>query len=385
MTVATDTIKQADEARVGVRDGPKGRVLVAGGVWTIRTVAGLDAQLEAFASSAQGPVDIDTAGIRHLDTAGAWLLHRTREQLRGRGIAATLSGASAEVSSLIEAVGLSDQPEEPAKPTVPFLTALLARAGERIEQSADAMRAALGFVGLVLETLARSLVVPARLRFTSLVYHMEEAGLKAVPIVALMSFLIGAVLAFQGAGQLQRFGAEPYTVNLVAVSFLREVGILLTAIMVAGRSGSAFTAQIGSMKMREEIDAIRTLGLDPIELLVLPRVLALILTLPLLGFISDMMGLVGGAVICWIELGMSPSSYISILREAVDGWSFWVGIIKAPVFAFLIGVIGCFEGMRVTGTAESVGQRTTQSVVEGIFTVIIADAFFSIVFQELGI
>jgi phospholipid/cholesterol/gamma-HCH transport system permease protein len=385
MTAATDTIKQAEEARIGVRDGPGGLVLVASGIWTIRTVGGLDAQLEAFTSAAQGPVEIDAAGIRLLDTAGAWLLHRTQKQLKDRGIGVTLSGASADVSSLIEAVGFSDQPDEPPEAREPYFTALLARIGERVEQSTEAMRDGLGFVGLVLETLARSIIVPARLRFTSLVYHMEEAGLKAVPIVALMSFLIGAVLAFQGAGQLERFGAEPYTVNLVAVSFLREVGILLTAIMVAGRSGSAFTAQIGSMKMREEIDAIRTLGLDPIELLVLPRVLALILTLPLLGFISDMMGLLGGMVICWIELGMSPNAYISILREAVDGWSFWVGIIKAPVFAFLIGVIGCFEGLRVTGTAESVGQRTTQSVVEGIFTVIIADAFFSIVFQELGI
>jgi phospholipid/cholesterol/gamma-HCH transport system permease protein len=221
------------------------------------------------------------------------------------------------VKSLIEAVAFSDQPEEPPKAREPFYTELLARTGERLERSAEAMRDALGFVGLVLETLARSLVVPARLRFTSLVYHMEEAGLKAVPIVSLMSFLIGAVLAFQGAGQLQRFGAEPYTVNLVAVSFLREVGILLTAIMVAGRSGSAFTAQIGSMKMREEIDAIRTLGLDPVELLVLPRVLALVLTLPLLGFISDMMGLLGGMVICSLELGMSPAGRLPISRSCV--------------------------------------------------------------------
>jgi phospholipid/cholesterol/gamma-HCH transport system permease protein len=385
MTAGADTIKQAESALVEARQGPGGLGLGASGVWTVRTVGAVDRQLSTLAASARGSAEIDLSRITHLDTAGAWLIHRTRRDFERRGIRVSMSGADSEAQSLIEAVATTDRPPEAPEPRAPYFTALLAGIGERAERSLSAMRDALGFTGLVLETLGRSIIMPTRLRFTSLVYHMEEAGLKAVPIVALMSFLIGAVLAFQGAGQLQRFGAEPYTVNLVAVSFLREVGILLTAIMVAGRSGSAFTAQIGSMKMREEIDAIRTLGLDPIELLVLPRVLALVLTLPLLGFIGDMMGLLGGMVICWLELGMSPSAYISILREAVDEWSFWVGIIKAPVFAFLIAVIGCFEGMRVTGTAESVGQRTTQSVVEGIFTVIIADAFFSIVFQELGI
>ena len=332
-----------------------GRILVASGVWTIRTVGGLDAQLASLAQPTRGSVVIDLSGVTHLDTAGAWLIYRTRRGLEQGKVPVTVVGAGKEVQSLIDAIAASDRPPEPLEAQEPYFSALLARTGEKVEASLLSTRDALGFAELVIETLGRTIVLPARLRFTSLVYHMEQAGLNAVPIVSLMSFLIGGVLAFQGAGQLQRFGAEPYTVNLVAVSFLREVGILFTAIMVAGRSGSAFTAQIGSMKMREEIDAIRTLGLDPVELLVLPRVLALILTLPLLGFVSDMMGFLGGMVICWIQLDLSPSAYLSILRDAVDPWGFWVGIIKAPVFAFLIAVIGCFEGMRVTGTADRSG------------------------------
>lgn len=386
MTVAGDDSKQGESARLESHDNGTSLTIAATGAWTVRTVSQVDAQVTSLSvSKFDKPTKLDISGLTRLDTAGAWLIYRLKRAADQQKAAFSIQGASEGADSLIKAVAATDRPVEPTPRRDRSFVAFLARLGQRIEVVAGTLRDALGFAGLVLETLARSFINPAKLRITSLVYHMEQAGLNAVPIVCLMSFLIGAVLAFQGAEQLQRFGAEPYTVNLVAVSFLREVGILLTAIMVAGRSGSAFTAQIGSMKMREEIDAIRTLGLDPIELLVLPRVLALVITLPLLGFISDMMGLLGGGVICWATLDISPSAYLSILRTAVDEWGFWVGIIKAPVFAFLIGVIGCFEGMRVTGTAESVGQRTTQSVVEGIFTVIVADAFFSIVFQELGI
>jgi phospholipid/cholesterol/gamma-HCH transport system permease protein len=257
--------------------------------------------------------------------------------------------------------------------------------GSAAEEGAKTGRDLVAFFGLVLETLGKTLVNPFRMRATSTVYHMEQTGLNAVPIVSLISFLIGAVLAYQGAEQLKRFGGEIFTVNLVAVSFLREIGILLTAIMVAGRSGSAFTAQIGSMKLREEIDAMRTLGLDPMEVLVLPRVIALLIMMPILGFISAMMGLMGGGLVVWIELGMSPAMYIERVKEAVDVWDALVAFIKAPVFGLLIAMIGCFEGLKVEGSAESVGQRTTASVVEGIFTVIVVDAFFSIMFVKLGI
>jgi phospholipid/cholesterol/gamma-HCH transport system permease protein len=214
---------------------------------------------------------------------------------------------------------------------------------------------------------------------------MEEVGLNAIPIVGLMSFLIGIVLAFQGASQLQRFGAEVFVVNLVAISVLREIGVLMTAIIVAGRSGSAFTAQIGSMKVNEEVDAMQTLGLDPMEVLVLPRLFALMLTLPLLAFFADIMGLMGGALMAWIALDISPATFIERLRDAIGLWSFWAGILKAPFFAFLIAMIGCYEGFQVTGSATSVGHRTTRAVVEAIFLVIVVDAAFSIFFQVIGI
>jgi phospholipid/cholesterol/gamma-HCH transport system permease protein len=214
---------------------------------------------------------------------------------------------------------------------------------------------------------------------------MQEVGLNAVPIVALMGFLIGIVLAFQGAVQLRQFGAEIFVVDLIAVSVLRELGILLTAIIVAGRSGSAFTASIGSMKVREEIDAMRTLGLDPIEVLVLPRVLALIIMLPILGLIANIFALLGGGLMSWAELGISPSMFLTRFVENTDVWHLAVGLIKAPFFAFIISIVGCWQAMQVGGSSESVGRRTTQSVVQSIFLVIVADACFSVFFAEIGI
>jgi phospholipid/cholesterol/gamma-HCH transport system permease protein len=233
--------------------------------------------------------------------------------------------------------------------------------------------------------LAITLRHPSRLRLTSLVHHCQEVGLNAVPIVTLMSFLIGVVLAFQGAAQLRQFGAEVFVVDLIAISVLRELGILLTAIIVAGRSGSAFTAAIGSMKMREEVDALRTIGLDPVAILVLPRVLALILMLPALGLIADMAGLLGGAVMSWIDLGVSPAVFQNRLTSNTDVWHFAVGMIKAPFFALIIGIIGCFEGLKVGGDAESLGRLTSTSVVLSIFMVIVVDAMFSIFFAIVGV
>ncbi|MEO0361199.1 MAG: ABC transporter permease, partial [Pseudomonadota bacterium] len=241
------------------------------------------------------------------------------------------------------------------------------------------------FFGLVLDRLARLVVHPRRIRLTALVHHMEEVGLKAVPVVALMSFLIGVVIAFQGATQLRQFGAEVFVVDLIAISVLRELGVLLTAIIVAGRSGSAFTASIGAMKMREEIDALRTLSLDPIEVVVAPRVVALILVLPILGFIADVAGLVGGALMAWAELGVSPGMFQARMLEAVSANHFLVGLLKAPFFAAVIGVIGCFEGMQVKGDTESLGRLTSRSVVFAIFATIAIDALFSIFFALVDI
>jgi phospholipid/cholesterol/gamma-HCH transport system permease protein len=228
-------------------------------------------------------------------------------------------------------------------------------------------------------------VRPSRLRLTSLTHHLEQTCVNALPIVGLISFLIGIVMAYQGADQLRRFGAEIFTIDLLAISALREIGILLTAVVVAGRSGSAFTAEIGMMKVNQEIDALRTLGLDPLEVLVLPRLLALMIALPLLAFFADIMALFGGGLVCVFVLDIAPDQYLDRLSAAIWPRTFWVGIVKAPVFAFLIAMVACYEGLTVAGSAESVGRKTTLSVVVAIFLVIVFDAIFSVVFSALGI
>jgi phospholipid/cholesterol/gamma-HCH transport system permease protein len=297
----------------------------------------------------------------------------------------SVRGSNEAHGTLLKAVARSDRPfRADAKLDGPLIQ-LVVRMGRALDEAWKTTLEIIGFLGLVLETLVRTLANPRRLRVTSTAYHMEQAGLNAVPIVCMITFLIGAVMAYQGAEQLKRFGAEVFAVNLVAAGFLREIGILLTAIMVAGRSGSAFTAQIGSMKLREELDAMRTMGLDPVEVLVLPRVIALVVMVPLLGFIAAMMGLLGGGLVLWLELGMSPAMYVERLYAAADFWDGAVAFVKAPFFGLMIALIGCFEGLKVSGSAESVGQRTTASVVEGIFTVIVLDAIFSILFLKLGI
>ena len=243
--------------------------------------------------------------------------------------------------------------------------------------------ALLGFIGLILATLARTLLQPSRWRVTALFAQVQQTGLNAAPIVALLTFLVGAVVAFLGATVLSRFGASIYTVMLVAFSFLREFGVLLTAILLAGRTASAFTAQIGSIKANEEIDAIRTLGLNPIELLVLPRVLALLISLPLLTFVAMLAGIFGGALVCTLTLDISPALFLSILHD-VPLKHFLVGMAKAPLFAFLIAAIGCLEGFKVSGSAASVGAHTTSSVVQSIFVVILLDAAAALFCMEMG-
>jgi len=360
-------------------------VLKAKGDWIVAHADSADKALQQVDVRGRRSVIFDLAGIGKLDTTGAWLLHRAQRLFQGQGASATYIGANAAQATLLDAVTKGDRPTAHHPPPGHPIMVIVERMGRTLEDIGMTLRDATAFFGLVLETLGKTILNPRRLRLTSTVYHMEQAGLDAVPIVSLISFLIGAVLAFQGAQQLRKFGGEVFTVNLVAISFLREVGILLTAIMVAGRSGSAFAAQIGSMKVREEIDAMRTLGLDPAEVLVLPRVIALIVMMPLLGFIAAFMGLSGGGLVVLLNLGMSPEMYIQRLYDALDFWDVFTGVIKAPVFGLLIAVIGCFEGMKVEGSAESVGQRTTASVVEGIFTVIVVDAFFSILFIQLGV
>ncbi len=274
---------------------------------------------------------------------------------------------------------------EKQKQTPLSISDVLEKIGLRVMVGLGFMLELTSYFGMFLARLGRALRHPREFRFTSLVHHCEEVGFKAVPIVALMAFLIGVVLAFQGSTQLRQFGAEVFVVDLIAISVLRELGILLTSIIVAGRTASAFTAAIGSMKMREEIDAMRTLGLDPAMVLFVPRILALLLMLPILGLIANASGLIGGALMAWIDLGISPEMFRTRLVEGTDVSHVLVGMVKAPVFALIIGVVGCHAGMQVKSNAESLGRMTSNAVVTAIFAVIVADAMFSIFFARIGI
>jgi phospholipid/cholesterol/gamma-HCH transport system permease protein len=289
---------------------------------------------------------------------------------------------------LLQAVGDSRNQPMPKAVCTTGLSAVRHRVELLGRNTADLFEEAvcfLSFLGLITITIGRSLAQPRRFRFAAMCHHLEQTGLRAMPIIGLLGFLIGVVISYQGAQQLQQFGAELYTVNLLGVSILREIGVLMTAIIIAGRSGSAFTAQIGTMKVNQEIDALQTMGLSPSELLVLPRVVALVITLPLLTLYSNLLALLGGALMCWAQLGISLGQFLHQLQDAVDLWTLWVGLIKAPVFAFVIGVVGCYQGLRVEGSAESVGALTTRSVVHAIFLVILLDAIFSVMFAWLGI
>ncbi len=327
----------------------------------------------------------DISGVSRLDTAGAWMLIDLKRRLGTAGHEFQVTGGSDGQIALLEAVERNWPAKIESDSAGQAFSSQLHDLGKTVVGAAASGLEVLSLSGEVLLAGLRCLIRPLRLRWTSLVYHMQDAGLNAVPIVVLMAFLIGIVLAFQGASQLRQFGAEIFVVDLIAVSILRELGILLTAIIVAGRSSSAMTASIGSMKMREEIDAMRTLGLDPVEVLVLPRVLALFMTLPVLGFIADMAGLIGGGLMAWIDLGISPSLFMARVNSSVDGWQFAIGIIKAPFFAVTIGIVGCYMGLKVEGNAESLGKLTSKSVVVSIFLVIVIDAVFSIFFSALGV
>ncbi len=362
--------------------------LHAGGRWVIGDAARLDARLAGLAArpALRGKrLVVELSGLQALDTAGAWLLHRTMKELRDNGVTVLARGLRPPHAAMLAEVAAHDQACDVEPPPVNAAARVLAHVGRETVGIGVGVVRALGFLGEAAATFAGTLARPERLRFTALVHHVEQAGLNALPIVGLISFLIGVVMAYQGAAQLQRFGATIFAVDLIAVSVLRELGPLLTAIVVAGRSGSAFTAQIGSMKVNEEVDAMRTLGLSPMEVLVLPRLLALALSLPLLVFCADLMGLTGGALMSWAVLDIPPALFLERLREAVSPASFWVGMAKAPAFAVLIGLVGCFHGLQVLGSAESVGRNTTRAVVQSIFLVIVVDALFSILFSVIGV
>jgi phospholipid/cholesterol/gamma-HCH transport system permease protein len=375
----------APSCRIEIADKDGRLRIAAAGVWEVEHLAAADAKLKSALAKSARQARIDLSGVERLDTAGAWLLYRTLKRLRDAGVPAEFEGAQPQHQALIERVAESDHEQMLHRSHPHFLLEVVNRTGQTTIQGLENLGGLLSFLGVTVVTGTRALVQPSRLRLVALAVQMERTGLNALPIVGLLSFLIGVVLAYQGADQLSRFGAEIFVVNLVGISVLREMGILLAAIVVAGRSGSAFAAQIGTMQVNEEVDALRAMGLDPVEVLVLPRVMALVLVMPLLTVYSDLLGLCGGAIMSWAVLDIGFGQFAERLREAVPMWSFWVGMIKAPVFGALIAITGCREGLKVTGSAESVGLQTTQSVVISIFLVIVADAMFSIFFSSIGI
>ncbi|CAO3451326.1 ABC transporter, permease protein (cluster 9, phospholipid) [Azospirillum argentinense] len=357
--------------------------LTALGHWDLKAAGGLSGTLDGFALDGGGAVSLDLSRLDAMDTVGAYLLSALSDRLTAAGHGVDLAAIRPEHAALFDAVReVGPPPVERAQTHRPILD-MLERTGRTAVDGLREGRDLLSFLGLIAITFGRLIVNPRRLRFRSVMFHIEQTGLNALPILGLLSFLIGVVLAFQGADQLRRFGAELFVVNLLGVSILREIGILMTAIIVAGRSGSAFTAQIGTMKVNQEVDAISTLGLDVVELLVVPRALALMITLPLLAFYADIMGLFGGAVMSYATLDITFGQFIRQLHGAVTLPHFLVGLVKAPVFALVIAMVGCYEGLKVSGSAESVGTLTTKSVVESIFLVIVLDAVFSVLFSFL--
>ena len=360
--------------------------IIAGGDWVLGAAEPHDAALRSLAFTGVTTLEIDGAGLDRLDTTGAWLLMRTRRMAEMAGAGTVWLGVPDAFRPLISTIDQDCKGPPVGHLDHHSLSAFLERLGRAQMHFFGQAVSLLGFLGMVASETVATLFHPRRLRIPALIHQMEEVGLNAMPIVGLLSFLLGIVFAFQGADQLRRFGAEIFTVNLLGISILREIGAIMTAIIVAGRSGSSFTAQIGTMKVNEEIDALYTLGMNPVEVLVLPRMLALIITLPLLTVFANLMGILGGALMSLFDLGISVPAFLRQLQGAIGpGWTFWVGIIKAPIFAFLIATVGCYEGLQVERNAASVGLLTTRSVVESIFLVIVADAIFSVLFSLLGV
>ncbi|MCQ8185729.1 MlaE family ABC transporter permease [Parvularcula maris] len=362
--------------------------LSAHGPWTIADgVAALDSKIRAFAQTTlDKKLTIDMAGVEALDTVGAMILQRTMQACGGRTqegqpLAGFVNVTDHHETLLEQAAGNLISCEVPQRPNSALI--VLERVGRATDDIAEEVLNILSFVGQVVSRIGENIRHPGHFRPTAVVHHMETAGLNALFIVGLMSFLIGAVVAFMGATVLAEFGAEVFAVELVGISVLREFGVLLTAILIAGRSGSAFTAAIGSMKLREEIDAMRAMGIDPMDALVVPRVIALLLAVPCLAFIASVLGLMGGGVVCALALDIPPALFMARTQDIIVIDNFVVGMVKAPVFGFAIAVIGCYQGMMVEASAEELGRRTTISVVQSLFLVILADALFAILFMEL--
>jgi phospholipid/cholesterol/gamma-HCH transport system permease protein len=353
-----------------------GEQIVAEGDLDIYT---LEAAKQAMRNSPSGQASFDVGGLKTLDTPGALYLC----ELQARGM--RLTGVKAEHQNLLELVGGLPHEPLPEARTIPRWRQLIVQLGKSADDALRDGYDVIDFTGRTVSATLGALLHPARLHPASISRHVEETGINALPIIGLLAVMISIVIGYQGVAQLRPFGGEDFTVNLVAVSVLREMGVLITSIMVAGRTGSAFTAEIGVMRARQEIDALQVMGLDPMTLLVVPRVIALMITLPLLAFFADIMGLLGGGAIAMVTLHLAPAQYLERVHTAVTYQGFYVGLVKAPVFAAIIAIIGCMHGLRVTQSASSVGQETTRAVVKSIFLVIVLDALFSIFFERLGV
>ncbi|MEL6244090.1 MAG: ABC transporter permease [Pseudomonadota bacterium] len=360
-------------------------ILRVTGDWLVTTIGALDDALRALPERTQPPA-LDVTDLGQLDTAGAFIIDRTlRQGCTFADPPLDLVGQHPIVEHLVGLARRSSMACEPASQPATGLYGLLDRTGRGAVALIDDTVDTLAFLGETIVVCAGLLIRPARLRWTAMVAVMEEAGLDAMPIVAFLSFFVGMVVAFIGATTLSEFGATIFTVELVGISVLREFGVILTAIILAGRTNSAFTAQIGAMKMRQEIDAMTTLGLKPMEVIVAPRVFAMLIMTPILAFVATLSGVFGGLVVSWLALDINPVVFLTRIRDFVPIENFWVGMSKAPIFGLVVALIGCRQGLHVGGSVQSLGSHTTKSVVQAIFTVIVIDAVFAIFYMELGL
>jgi len=363
-------------AEYTIAEEADGAVLVLAGPLVISSIGEIDRQLRALD---QGFVRVDLSQVSSIDTVGAWTAWRIASDT-----GAQITGASDGAQTLIEAVRSSASSAEIAPPHEALTTRIPRLVGQGVINWGRGLVNLISFLGAVIAAFGSIIRHPSRLRMRALVHQLELVGVNSLAIIGLMSLLIGVVIAQQGAVQLRQFGAEIYTINLTGRLSLRELGVLMTAIMVAGRSGSAFAAQIGTMKLTEEVDAMRTIGVSPIEALVVPRILAAVLMMPLLGFFSAVMVIIGGAILADVALDIPFMTFLSRIQEVVPMHDVWVGLVKAPVFGLIVALAGCYQGMQVKSNSEEVGQRTTMAVVQAIFMVIVLDAFFAVFFTEVG-
>ncbi len=360
--------------------------LALSGSWTARGIGAIGPQLDALSATAKSGMVVDGKRIEALDTAGAWVLQKLLHRLRDEGTDVQVRDLRPELAKLLEVVRqqVDDQKNRPS-PAASAPPSMLESVGRGTEAALKQLVAMLSFVGECAIALAGCFARPVRFRWRPILYNIRSAGFDALPIVALVSFLIGIVVAYQGAGQLRQYGANIFVADLVGLSILREFAPLFTAIIVAGRSGSAYAAQIGTMAVTEEIDAMRTIGVAPLEMLVLPKLIALVIALPLLTVLADVCGVFGGMIMAQAQLDVGFVEFMDRFIKAISVTTYLIGIGKAPVFAFIIVVVGCFQGFRTKGGADSVGRQTTRSVVQSIFLVIIADALFSVAFSALDL